>query len=100
MKTLTVTQKEYDFLSDIANSDFSLNNDDGGLLDLVCEDTQYDMKVVRGLMGSLKEKNIISKISKEIFEDGSEVITEYWVYVSKVYGKNGQLTNLEVNKSV
>ena len=58
METITVTQKEYDFLSDIANSDFSLNNDDGGLLDLVCEDTQYDMKVVRGLMGSLKEKNL------------------------------------------
>ena len=47
-------------------------------------------------MGSLKKKGIISKISEEIFEDGSEVITEYWVYVSEVYGKDCQLTNLEV----
>jgi hypothetical protein len=95
-KTVKVTQKEYDFLSDIANSDFSFNSDEDEVLDLVCEDTQYDMKLVRGLMGSLKKKGIISKISEEIFEDGSEVITEYWVYVSEVYGKDCQLTNLEV----
>ena len=91
-----VTQKEYDFLSKITKSDFSFNSDEDEVLDLVCEDTQYDMKLVRGLMGSLKKKGIISKISEEIFEDGSEVITEYWVYVSEVYGKDCQLTNLEV----
>ena len=51
-----VTQKEYDFLNQIKNSDYS--SDGHGFNDYITG-YDYDMKIVRGLIPSLIEKGII-----------------------------------------
>ena len=62
-----VTEKEYKFLVMIEQDWQSQESDDGSLSAFVCDDSELDMKVARGLMGSLVVKGIITE---ELYEEG------------------------------
>ena len=94
MATIKVTKKEYEFLTDIMNSDYS--SDGYGFNDYIT-DYDYDMKVVRGLIPSLVEKGIIHYNEDSGVSD-CKGKTMAGVYVEDKYQDidNHKLINLEV----
>tara|TARA_R110000824_G_scaffold176451_2_gene355421 strand:+ start:1507 stop:1806 length:300 start_codon:yes stop_codon:yes gene_type:complete len=91
---IKVTKKEYEFLSQIKESDFS--GDGEGLCDYITS-YEYNMKSVRGLIPSLIEKGIINYDEHCGMEDidGKEMA---WATINDKYYDydNHQLINLEV----
>ena len=104
-----VTKKEMEFLNEISTSDFANEGweeaEDGTVGDWVGADgkvtlptDQYNMKVVRGLMSSLKEKGVIELRGTEVGHEGQPIT---WVNVSVEFCdiENNCLKNLEVAKA-
>tara|TARA_R100001163_G_scaffold22513_1_gene19044 strand:- start:5631 stop:5909 length:279 start_codon:yes stop_codon:yes gene_type:complete len=91
---MKVTKKEYEFLTDIMNSDYS--SDGHGFNDYITEH-DYDMKVVRGLIPSLVEKGIIV-YNEDTSSVDCEGNTMAGAYVEDKYQDidNHKLINLEV----
>ena len=94
--TIRVTKKEYDFLNQVSNSEFSeWVNEKGWTGDWVSQH-EYDMKVCRGLMSSLEQKNIITVGQPEKSLDGKHMMS--WVSIELDYldFDNYKLKNIEV----
>ena len=105
-KMVKITEKEMKFLKQISTSDFANEGgceaEDGAVGDWVGADgkinkptDQYNMKVVRGLMASLKEKGVIELRGTEIGFEGQPIT---WVNVHKDFCdvENEKLINIEV----
>ena len=95
----TITQNEYKFLKSLEQDWHTQESDNGNVSGMVGEDT-YDMKLTRGIMGSLAKKGIVTI---ELWEKGYvHPITKekecdvFLVKVNKEYGSNYKLTNIEV----
>ena len=88
-----VTEKEYELLKNIQQDWQSQESDDGSLSAFVSND-EYDMKITRGLIGSLVKKGIITS---ELWEKGASHESDaFYVKVNNEYGKNYKLINIEV----
>ena len=106
-KKMKVTKKEYAFLKQISTSDFANESDwseaDLGVVgDWVGADgkvnkptDEYNMKVVRGLMSSLEQKNIIELRGTEKGFEGQPIT---WVNIHPNHCdiENCKLKNIEV----
>jgi len=92
---IQVTTKEYSFLNQVANSCYSEWIDDSccSVGDWIAP-CDYDMKVVRGIISSLLQKNIISIDERDIEEDG---FGHSWVSINKDFidYENAQLKNIK-----
>jgi hypothetical protein len=94
--TITITTKEYDFLNQVSNSEFSeWVNEKGSVGDYVSQH-DYDMKTCRGLMSSLEQKNIIKVSEPQRSLDGKHMMS--WVSIELDYldFDNYKLKNIEV----
>ena len=95
----TVTQNEYKFLKSL-EQDWHTQESDDGRVSAQVGDEDGDMKVTRGIIGSLVKKGIVTI---ELWEKGYvHPITKekecdvFLVVVNKEYGSNYKLTNIEV----
>ena len=88
----TITQNEYKFLKELEQEWTTQESDDGIVSGYVSEDT-HNMIVIRGVIGSLVKKGIVSSTLKEHTMDECDV---FLVVVNKEYGSNYKLTNIEV----
>jgi hypothetical protein len=94
--TTTVTKKEYDFLNQVINSEFSEWVNELHYVGDYVSQHDYDMKTCRGLMSSLEQKNIIIVNEQERSLDRKHMMS--WVSVKLDYldFDNYKLKNIEV----
>ena len=94
--TITVTKKEYDFLNQVINSEFSEWVNELHYVGDYVSQHDYDMKTCRGLMSSLEQKNIIIVNEQERSLDRKHMMS--WVSVKLDYldFDNYKLKNIEV----
>ena len=95
MKNQQVTTKEYNFLNQLADSCYSEWIDDpcGAVGDWIAP-CDYDMKVVRGLISSLLQKDVITIDEVDVEEDG---FGHSWVSIKKDFldYENAELKNIK-----
>jgi len=94
--TITVTKKEYDFLNQVVNSEFSEWVNELHYVGDYVSQHDYDMKTCRGLMSSLEQKNIIIVNEQERSLDRKHMMS--WVSVKLDYldFDNYKLKNIKV----